>query len=92
MSSYRTPLPSTHFLDQLEKEVSSNQLQTPGTVAFSEGERGEGVAEEEEGEDVRKDDIEGEGAESGKLSKQEARRLRRENRKKEVYIHVCVCV
>ena len=89
VSSYRVPRPSQHFLTQLEKEFSSHQLQTPGTVAYSErrevgaseggqegGAEGEVRGEEEEG------GREGEG--DGKMSKQEARRLRREKRKKEV--------
>ena len=88
VASYRTPRPSAHFLEQLEKELSSQQLQTPGTVAFSEGVRtgrgGTAAEEEETGVMEREKERFDEGAESDKLSKQEARRLRREKRKREV--------
>ena len=92
VSSYRTPRPSAHFLEQLEREMSAQYLTTPGTVAFSEGVRtgrvGTAGEEEEEGEGERGGG--GEGTEGGKLSKQEARRLRREKRKREVSRFVVV--
>ena len=94
VSSYRVPQPSSHFLAQLERELSSEFLQTPWTVALSvkrmrsqvdqrkkerqergerEGERGGGVGVSHAPKES-----------DGKLNKQEARRLRREQRKKEV--------
>ena len=88
VGTYRTPRPSDHFLEQLEKETSSQDLQTPGTVAFSDGVRtgrgGTAAEEEEMGGREWEREGGGEGEESGKLSKQEARRLRRERRKREV--------
>ena len=90
VASYRTPRPSSYFLDQLEKELSSQQLRTPATVATTEGRRmGTATGKEEDGDRDQEREPGDEGAESDKLSKQEARRLRREKRKKEVSMSVC---
>ena len=87
VSSYRVPYPSTHFLTQLERELSTQHLQTPGTVAYSERKRewSEGEKEREGVEGEAEGEREGrEEEEDGKINKQEARRRRKEQRKKEV--------
>lgn len=96
VSSYRVPRPSTHFMTQLEKELSNQQLQTPGTVAYSERRDVGFSASEQEvmmEEDMTLGDEErGRGTEEEGVvvSKQEARRLRREKRKKEVNELLCM--
>lgn len=91
MSTYRMPQLSSAFLALLEKELSTEYLQTPWTVAFSvkrmrsyvqlkKKERlesvGEVAGERAGGHEQEESEV--------KLSKQEARRLRKEQWKKEV--------
>ena len=86
MTSYRTARPSAQFLAQLERELSSEYLQTPWTVAFSIKRMRSNVQLKKK---ERLERAEEEGTEAHEepettISKQEARRLQKEQRKKKV--------
>lgn len=95
VSSFRAAAPSRRYLELVEQCLSCELTQTPWTAAGKKPPKALTVGEEGGGEAVRGDGGEGEGVVEGEkggegsepppaLSKTEARRLRRERRKREV--------
>ena len=86
VSSYRTAQPSAQFLAQLERELSTEYLQTPWTVAFSVRKMRSNVQlkKKERLEKSAKSDTGVQEEPEVTLTKQEARRLYKEQRKKKV--------